>query len=260
MAAPFAAGAVLLLRPGALPPAARPLYMAVLDAPAPGLALAAPFGPFAHPAVPRELLVPKRPLPLRVLCVWNARLVPAAALREAWPCGRLRPEELRAAAVLLRCGGGNTPPQRLAGRVGPPLSHPADPRRVYLRREEVLMDLVRGGRAGGWVFPSLPPRSVRRGLVREAAEGTAAYGRVERFRVDGTPYSLRLVCEQAGAAWELRVEAGRGETDDALDGWLVVGAETSCVIRGGRAGLPFHELRHGLLLLTPSGRAVGLST
>lgn len=130
-------GAIVLLQPACPVAAARPRYLAVLnvDAEADEM-LVAPFSRFGCPAVRGELLMRADSLPVRVLCLWNARRVCASGLPPFWKTGRLTAKEV-ADAIVIRNGmaSGAAVPKQLEHRVGPPLQHPLDPRHDYIADE-----------------------------------------------------------------------------------------------------------------------------
>lgn len=166
-AAPAAvtAGQILLLRPFSAALAERPRYLAAL-ARQPAGWLVAPFGRFSTPAVPGELATGRDAPPLRILCLWNAALVPQHLLERSWVTDRLTKPELSAALSLYRSiRDGEPPPRQLADRMGPPLQHPLDPRRDYLEEESGWMSPLRS--AAGQASEDRP--------LRLAAERRATY-------------------------------------------------------------------------------------
>jgi hypothetical protein len=174
-----ATGQVRLLTPRAAG-RERLLYVAIIDARRPDAVLIAPYGRFAEPALPGELLTRRREHALRVLCMWNTRRVTTALLRDSWWIDDLDAQEQRDASAVYRAtqAGTDLPPE-LAQRVGPPLAdHPSDPRRVYRRGEEAFMNRVvreaAGGDAGAAGSIRYPAGSER--PLRRAAEPRAPYG------------------------------------------------------------------------------------
>ncbi len=128
-----AVGDIRLLPPVPLDGSAaweRPVYVALLAAPAAGRFLLAPFGRFTVPATPEEWSTGLRPPALRVLCLWAARTVPAAVAGASWQADRLSPACCRAALAK----------PLPAARCGPPAGSPADPRWRYLAEEAALFD------------------------------------------------------------------------------------------------------------------------
>lgn len=138
-----AAGQVRLMHPQAEATSARLCYLAVLREARPGLFLAAPFGRFSVPALPGEWRTPRRESPLRVLCLWNARLLPAASLERSWFVDQMpEPEISEALAVVDALKGGAAMSAGASNRTGPPVIHPLDPRHDYRDEERAWMDGV----------------------------------------------------------------------------------------------------------------------
>ena len=169
--------------------AQRPIYVAVLGKKADGSFLIAPFGRFSLPAVPGEWRTRIRPPPLRVLCVWNARTIPAAAAALSWRAGRLQPGKVRQALELhdhLRSGAALA---SISDRdIGPPLRHPLDPRLQYQAEEA---DAIEGflTAAESWLnrAPLARPQppvtyDIAPSEWKLAAESRAPYGKRPRRR------------------------------------------------------------------------------
>ena len=131
------------LTPGAR---AHPRYMALLRREDDGRWLVAPFGRLATPAWPGEWRTSRNEPPLRVLCLWNAARLSEGLLLSSWKVDELSDKDAACALAAWRAW---SPDQgaRSSGdpRVGPPLSHPLDPRHDYLEEERAWMDDVRGG-------------------------------------------------------------------------------------------------------------------
>lgn len=186
---PLAAGQIRLLQPRG--PAARDRlrYFAVLDLERSGDALIAPFGPLAVPATPGELRTRERALGVRVLCLWNARRVPACRIGGTWFVGWLDAVTLSEARAVREClARGEEQSWRRAARAGPPLRHPLDPRQVYLARERAGWDELLGEESAAAATASYPcpvPSA-----LAWAAEERASYrpgARTERYRRGGGP-------------------------------------------------------------------------
>jgi len=137
---PVETGHVRLLYPRNRATWSVPVYIALLGEAGPDSFLAAPFGRFAEPATPSELLTQRSVPPLRVLCLWNARTISRRRADQSWLTAELSPEEIADAITVHESGRGGAPRPSLAQRVGPPLMHPDDPRHVYLRRERLRFD------------------------------------------------------------------------------------------------------------------------
>lgn len=137
-------GEIRLMAPVAgLGAAERPLYVAVLEAVGEGGFRVAPFSRFAEPATPAEWRTGLRAAPVRVLCLWNACVVPSTVLRRSWRGSRFAPAKRRRAMEIWR---GLPAASELhaassgAADVGPRLLHPADPRWEYLAGEAACME------------------------------------------------------------------------------------------------------------------------
>jgi len=138
---------------------ARPLYVACLAEAAPDRLLVAPYGHLSTPGLPGELATGRTSTPLRVLCLWNACPAPAAVLRRSWLVDALSERERsEALAVYDALRGGTPPPDDLTDRLGPPLSHPDDPRHAYVRESERLMADLAEGRTGQSALLEYPER------------------------------------------------------------------------------------------------------
>ena len=136
-----AVGDIRLLHPAVTPSAGRPVHVALLDRAPSGAWLAVPFGRFAHPASQGEWLTGRRSAALRVLCPWNARWMPPAAVLRSWRAGRTTERERAGTLRVLEYWRDGTPPgEGILARTGLPIVHPDDPRRVYEDEEARVMD------------------------------------------------------------------------------------------------------------------------
>jgi hypothetical protein len=171
-------GQVRLLHPAYMDIARmRPIYVAVLRRAGETSWLVAPFSRFARSAVPGELQTCLRAAPLRVLCLWNARIVNQEAMAATWLCRRIAAAQVVSALkVWLNFSEGKPLQQALVSRVGPPLEHPLDPRHDYMQEELELLDAHLGptssevGRSAALVY-AMPESELRR-----AAEFRSEYG------------------------------------------------------------------------------------
>lgn len=175
-------GQIRLLRPAGLElRQARPVYVLLLCMDG-GAHWVAPFSRFANPAVPGEWATGVESAPLRVLCLWNARLAPVQSLQAGWPAGSLPAAGVARALEVwrhVRDGGlreGAWQAAVGASGLGPPLEHPLDPRHEYLQEERELLDVHLGltieaaQRSDRLTYE--PPQSER----RMAAESREKYG------------------------------------------------------------------------------------
>ena len=93
-------GQLRLLAPRGKVTSARPIYVAVLEQPGRGHYLCAPFGRFSEPALPGELRLLQDVPALRVLCVWNAVVLPEESLAGSWHVGALDSDALGAVTAV----------------------------------------------------------------------------------------------------------------------------------------------------------------
>ncbi|MFO7535400.1 MAG: hypothetical protein R6X19_06920 [Kiritimatiellia bacterium] len=120
----------------------RPLiYVAVLDVyDDDGMALVAPFSPYAAPATAGEWQTPLSAEPLRVLELWNARTVPLFRIAQSWLCQSLTKADLATAREILRHTiSGEILPAKLREQTGLPVFQENDPRLAYLEEEIQLL-------------------------------------------------------------------------------------------------------------------------
>ncbi|MBN1268004.1 MAG: hypothetical protein JXB04_00310 [Kiritimatiellae bacterium] len=168
-------GQIRLLQPRLPATRERPRYVAVLETYADGSCLIAPFSRFSIPATTDELITGEIALPVQVLCLWNARRVPAATVSDSWSVGALSAGVLDdAAAVRKSLASGTTPTAPLAARTGPPLRHPLDPRMEYLEEERAWMDEIMGASGQGARQPLRYERRDPADLLK-AAEDKSTY-------------------------------------------------------------------------------------
>lgn len=119
----------------------RTLYLVVLEVHSRGTALVAPFSRFSTPAFPGEWATGGAAPALRVLCLWNRRVVPSAWLRYSWRAARWGGRELLAALAACPQEGGMRHDTRIDPEDAvPPLLHPRDPRWLYREEESRCMD------------------------------------------------------------------------------------------------------------------------
>jgi hypothetical protein len=161
----LAPGQVRLLFPLSGGSRSRPCYLAVLREIRPGCYLAAPFGRFPIPATPGEWRSPRTEPPLRILCLWNARVMPGALLSRSWLVDKLaNREQAHARSIYEACKEHRLVPPDLASMVGPPLRHPLDPRHEYMDEERAWMDAVVSSSLHGsqspLTFPVISPVSL----------------------------------------------------------------------------------------------------
>ena len=138
-------GDVRLLSPVVESTWLRPVYVLLLAQGGDGFWLVAPFGRFGVPAVPGEWRTGSRSLHARVLCCWQVRRIEPALLADAWRVMRFPKAKLTTALRVAAacCDRSELDTQALPipwAALGPPLRHPADPRRDYLAQESDRLD------------------------------------------------------------------------------------------------------------------------
>ncbi|MBT3191673.1 MAG: hypothetical protein HN341_03880 [Verrucomicrobia bacterium] len=107
-----------------------PLFIAVADIESNDQAVCVPFSPLGEPATPDELLTGRDTPAIRVFCLWNARTLARARISDSWIADKLSTAELeRLVQALKGCQRDGHVPSHLRADAGPPLVHPADPRR-----------------------------------------------------------------------------------------------------------------------------------
>lgn len=155
----------------------RPVYVLVLECAGIGQWRVAPFSRFDNPATPGEWTTGLRALPMRVLCLWNARVVGQDMLGAAWFCRRVSAAQVgRALAAYRQVREGLSSGAALSGRFGPPLEHPLDPRHGYLQEERALLDVSLGEREPGAEQGDAFCYEAGESERRKAAEGAGEYG------------------------------------------------------------------------------------
>ena len=138
------AGQVRLLSPVVPVASERLVYIVVLRVSGDDMFAVAPFGRFSEPCIPGELLTERPDLSLRVLCLWNTVELSASVIRQGWVVDSLSDQELHDALRVEDCSrNGDSLPSELVERVGPPMWHPSDPRRLYMAEESSLADGLR---------------------------------------------------------------------------------------------------------------------
>lgn len=99
--------------------------------------LVAPFSRFPIPATPGEIMTHKDFEPVKVLQVWNARIVPEALLQLSWKSDVLEEQTRQDAEALHQYLQTKTPlPENFSSILGPRLDAPFDLRYTYLDEEE----------------------------------------------------------------------------------------------------------------------------
>jgi hypothetical protein len=176
-----AAGEIRLFHTAGGDPHQRPVYVAVLEDRPDDAFLIVPFGRFAEPALPGEWLTGLKPVPLRVLCLWNSRVISGSSLAGmSWRAGSLTRSKIKQALEsyhYIRTGA--TLISVSPNDFGPPLRHPLDPRHQYQLEETEFMEasLARTEPGSGNLV-----YETNDGEVRLAAEPTEPYGNESKSR------------------------------------------------------------------------------
>jgi len=256
-------GQIRLLSSKVLPLARRPVFVAVLSEWTEDLKLVVPYGPFTIPGTTGELLTDRPDPALQVLCLWNSHTLPAEAIDTSWIVDELSPTELSDAwAIFQYITFGTTLPASLAQRVGPPVVHPRDPRRLYQKDEMSLMaPLAR--RAIEWerrrfdsamknalnVIPLLPAILAAQAFRQAAAVPEAAR---EEWVYQAQALEVECVLRLEGDQRTIGVYVYdlAGEDSMALDGACILDSNQKEVgtIANGRASVPAELVREGFVL------------
>jgi len=144
-AGPLQVGCLALLAPRVSDTRRRPLHVLLIGAgDGPGV-LCLPFGPYTEPATPGELLSGFDAPGLRVICLWNARRLASATELAGWIQDDISTEmQKRVRRAYASVSATGNLPADLVESGGPPLSHPDDPRRRYLREARQSTDRILG--------------------------------------------------------------------------------------------------------------------
>lgn len=125
-------GQVRMMSPRLFPDELLPVCLAVLRDWGDDLYLCAPFSPYQTPAVQGELWTGRVHFTQSVLQLWNACILREGVVSESWLCSELTSGELiDAFAVFRYIMTGVGLPERLLGRIGPPIHSDSDPRHAY---------------------------------------------------------------------------------------------------------------------------------
>lgn len=234
-----------------------PLVVAVLGSAGASRWWVAPFGRLAVPATPGEILLRPSAPGFRVVCLWNARCIPASRLSRSWSVGTLSEAEMEAVQAMAGCiRSGDPVPAPFADRVGPPLLHPMDPRREYELAERRRMDraLPSASQEAPHVL-GFPAREA----ARMAAESPGSYGDPAWFTPEGRAGRLEVWPGPSPASRLLRVVDGQRKPSGGLDGAVVLsgGDSSPYPVVNGWVHLPVTALRAPLYLIH-NGQRVGL--
>lgn len=228
-------GQIRLLSPKAIPGCNRFFYFAVVADWADRIKLISPFGNFSEPASTGELLTERSDLALRVLCVWNSHTLPTELLNQSWLVDRMEEVELDAAwAVFEHVTFGKPLPDGLVERVGPPITHPRDPRRQYQEEETHLMAPLKkaaiewsedhGFPSNVVTLPGLAELAAQHELALAAAEVRGSLAEYVFWTSDKqTMIVFRM--EGNGNTLSISVWNAAGEPSNGLDGCMLIGSQ-----------------------------------
>jgi hypothetical protein len=227
---------------------ARPLiYVAVLDLyDDEGMALIAPFSPYAAPATAGEWQTPIAAEPLRVLELWNARSVPLFRIAQSWRCETMKTAELKAAQNILRhIISGEIMPAKLREQTGLPVFQENDPRLAYLEEEiQLLAPLTAAAHAlteeptssktlVSWLSAQPPALALAAGTTKEARAEVYWLDQRNKPKWRGT---ARLVdCTPDSSGWQIDWQIEDPPAD------LPPGMPVSVCIKNGRRWQVVHS-------------------
>jgi hypothetical protein len=260
-----AAGQIRLLPPVSTALRSRPVYVAVFQSEHDNCFLVAPYGRFAVPATPGELSTGRECAAVRVLCLWNARGLPADVLKSTWLVDDMTSRELSEAMAVHRNLKKRTGlPEGLDLRIGPPIFHPADPRRIYINREDAFWDAVLSETCNlprdlslTYLLWMEEPRGRRE--MRIAAEEGAVYAVAKRFSVDNSDAVIVVSFDDEDRTCRFRVQTAEDEPCAKLDACRIEtpGGEV-CTIEDCRAAMKADHLREGFCITDLAGRPLVL--
>jgi hypothetical protein len=267
--APVKPGEIRLLSTWLMPEARRPVYIAVLADWEEGLKLVAPFGPLSEPATPGELRTLRAEPPLAVLSLWNAHSLAVELVARSWIVSRMsEAEHAEAWAVFQHAATGSPVPERLVGRVGPPILDMDDPRQHYQAEEVALLapladaTFAAEGR-GPENIVELPALAAAFEMAQRtlAAESGGTPEAREIFDVPDRGLSIRIYLESDFATATMLVHEANGEPASGLDGAVVVDLSGNplATISGAFASFPFALATAGIGVRLASGDMVPLT-
>lgn len=265
-----AVGQIRLLPVGALASTCRLLYFAVVADWEDELKLIAPYARFSEPASTGELLTGRPERQVRVLCLWNAHTLPIELIGESWVVDRLSESEVDEAwAVFEHVAFGKPLPMALVERVGPPISHPRDPRIQYQQEEMRLMSpLARASIRWAqnrrvqdlsfllWLTGLFALQNLKR------AAGTTELSKLKEmksvFHIPSVGVEIVFCMESDLQTVSLEVFSHQGRSSNLLDQTSVLNAVGSTVgrIERNQARIPATALSDGFRLQDAGGRQI----
>jgi len=237
----------------------RLLYLAVLCRQRDGRYLCAPFGRYTEPALPAEWLTGRDAMALRVLCLWNTALLPQSSLAESWVVDTFTDDDLSQALMVEAyfCRG-DSMPVTVERRTGPPLIHPADPRRVYREIEAGILDSLLDPSES--VNESRPSWDTADQELMKAAEAPERYGAEIRYNVIGFALTIVATASSASQSYRISVVDARGDVSRRLDGSRLISRDgrSSTLIWIGRSWIDIGGGVPDFMLFDDSGAALQL--
>ena len=252
-----------------------PVYVAVISEWEDGDWLFAPYCEFSEPATTGELLTGRSDFGLRVLCLWNAHTISSNDLSFSFLEDSMNEEERKEAwAVFRSVSVGDDLPANLENRVGPPITHPKDPRISYQEECKALMAPVRDLWDLPWIeFPLLEglDKEVKGSPIdfTEAREPQFEYALAaaempkanhQVFRLKGLPYFLivQFVPESNEIFFSLEDDSGAVSELDGYQVSIKSGDNSKHCLEGGQLSLPIDGKTLEFLLIDREGVVVDL--
>jgi hypothetical protein len=253
----------------------RPIYVALIGEWGPNSFLTAPFGPILEPATKTEWLTGHPEHALRVLCLWNARTMPAEVLKRSWYVDDLAAQELQDAWQVFRhAATGADLEDRLLTQVGCAIVHPRDSRLQYQAEETRLftqMAVESADQGSGskpdeqpadnvyvlaWLIGIASLQSLRR--AAGSPEPSKLKALTSIFLVPSLGVKLVFRMESDLQTVSVKVHTRQGRPSNLLDQASVVNAEGSPVgrIKGNQARISASTLRNGFSVCDANGKRI----
>lgn len=271
----IAIGEIRLFSSQMLPAADYPVYFVVLSEEENDRLRIVPFSRFANPATPGEWLTGRNENALRVLSVWNFKIVHRQSIGKSWIVDELSAEELQTVWAVFKHVTTREPlPAGIVKQVGPPLNHLRDPRLRYQDEEALLLsslDFKFGEDAGDHANPegderlvSLAPFLAELEELEQRQSSLLAAATLQ----DQLPgivfyspnYQVYLSLDPAGDSIGFTVLDHEGELSSTLDGALVFGSEGVPVatLRNSQVLVPRATLTHGFRIAFANKKPIRL--
>ena len=252
-----------------------PVYVAVISEWEDGHWLVAPYNQLSTPATTGELRTDRDDYGLRVLCLWNAHSISEDDLFFSFLEDRLEDQEIEDAwSVFRSVSTGHDLPVQLRDRVGPPISHPKDPRIAYQEECSDLMSPIRKL----WELPWIPTlvggttseapaefeseANVMQEMVDyelAAASQFPSRSKSKYYSIEGTEYYLVVTRNSEEGKLFFSLEDEEGPTEK-LEGYRILlssGEKREHILEGGHLSLPLAG-EPSFRLLDPDGKFIHL--